>query len=227
MQFSTYLILLAALASMALAAPKADLETRGAKFNTYGDHTGSWSKYPDGSGTYVRSDDGYTYGLFGTRCWTDLFFVERRFEPQNWQRDDTSIDCATTENCQSAVVDSTERCTTWNVAAEVNIGIAMEFLSIGGGITTEFGGSKCVTAQSENRCQWNDQGCHSVWTSDIVLVSDGYVRRRCNRKNDSDYTAWSKDITIRTPEESTRIGCAAKCDDQSYPGPIPLPPTAK
>ncbi|KAI5799910.1 hypothetical protein EDC01DRAFT_648120 [Geopyxis carbonaria] len=213
-----------ALASLSLAAPSSMVK-RG-DFDKYGDYTGSTSSYADGQGTYVRSDDDHRYAS-GVHCWTDLFYVDRFFESQNWQRDDTSIDCATTENCQSAVVQSSERCATWNLSVEVSadFSIIKDILSVGGGITTEEGGSECVTASSENRCQWNDQMCHAIWTSDVVLVSRGYVRRRCDSK-DGDYTAWSKDTEVRTPQNNTRIGCAAKCDDQNYPGAIPLPPTA-
>jgi hypothetical protein len=88
----SYLLALAAAFSVALAAPIEDIpkrseselasrdenvhniESRGARFDTYGDWTGTWSSYTDGSGTYVRSDDDYRYGFAGTgtHCWTDL-----------------------------------------------------------------------------------------------------------------------------------------------------------
>lgn len=36
-----------------------------------GDYTGSTSSYPDGSGTYVDTEDEGTYAS-GVKCWTDI-----------------------------------------------------------------------------------------------------------------------------------------------------------
>ena len=50
---------------------------------TYGDHPGSISQYPDGSGIFVRLDDNFTFPN-GDRCWTDLYYVKSFAESTPW-----------------------------------------------------------------------------------------------------------------------------------------------
>lgn len=97
--------------------------------------------------------------------------------------------------------------------------------NLGGGFNFQASGEQqwCTAAMSQNTCTWNDKGCHALWTSDVVMVSKGYVRRRCSGNN-GDYTAWSHDYQISLPDSITRIGCAATCDATTYPGGVPLPP---
>ncbi|KAF8244536.1 hypothetical protein K440DRAFT_663447 [Wilcoxina mikolae CBS 423.85] len=242
----SYLLALAASLSVALAVPIEDIskrteaelasrdanaheiEARAAPFFDFGDWTGTLSSYTDGEGSYVRSGDDYHYGFAGTgvHCWTDLFYVKKYYEAESWVRDATSIDCATTQSCQSAKVKSNQRCASWSLGGEanINVDIIKDFLSVGGAFNGSGGQTTCTIATTSDSCTWADQKCHAVWTSDVVLVSQGYVRRRCSSKN-GDYTAWSKDVEFRTPEDQTRIGCAASCSDATYPGPLPLPPS--
>jgi len=50
------------------SARSAPVEKRGAT-DKFGDYSGSTSQYPDGSGTYLRTDDEHRYGG-GDKCWT-------------------------------------------------------------------------------------------------------------------------------------------------------------
>ena len=53
-----------------------ELLRRAGTTSYFGDYTGSTSSYPDGSGTYIRSEDVGTYAS-GIKCWTDLVSSKR------------------------------------------------------------------------------------------------------------------------------------------------------
>ncbi|KAI4188748.1 MAG: hypothetical protein L6R41_001938 [Letrouitia leprolyta] len=214
----------ALLISSALASPAKRLDARAGTTSTYGDYTGSTSSYADGSGTYVRTDDVGTYAS-GVKCWTDLFYVSSTYQAKAWVKNDDSIDCATTSLCVSGTISSTQHCTSWTLAGTVEskFDIIQDIWSVAGQFNPSGGASTCNTATSSNTCSWNDMKCHALWTSDVELVNKGYVRRRCHDKG-KDYTAWGKDWNVVSPEKTTRLGCAALCEDVSYPGPVPSAP---
>jgi hypothetical protein len=82
------------------------------------------------------------------------------------------------------------------------------------------GDSSCITVNTSFQCTWSDKQCHSLWTSDVSFVGQGYVARRC-RINGHDQFVCAKDYEFSSPTEITRLGCAALCSDDSYPGPVP------
>ncbi|KAL8715458.1 MAG: hypothetical protein Q9220_000792 [cf. Caloplaca sp. 1 TL-2023] len=209
------------------ASPFKQLDARAGTTSTYGDYTGSTSSYGDGSGTYVRTDDVGTYAS-GVKCWTDLFYVSSEYQAKSWVKNDDSIDCSTTSLCASGTISANQDCSSWNLAGtvETKFDIIKDIWSVTGQFNPGGGQSTCTTASSTNTCSWNDMKCHALWTSNVELVNKGYIRRRCHDKG-QDYTAWSKDWNVNSPEKTTRLGCAAMCTDTSYPGPVPAPPGAQ
>ncbi|KAI4116149.1 MAG: hypothetical protein LQ345_003378 [Seirophora villosa] len=225
MSYSTFLCAAAALIiSTVHASPTKQLDARAGTTKIYGDYTGSTSSYADGSGTYVRSDDVGTYAS-GVKCWTDLFYVSSSYEAKAWVKDDESIDCATTSVCASGQITAKQACSSWNLAGTVesNFDIIKDIWSVSASFNPGGGRSSCTTASSTNTCSWDDMKCHALWTSNVELINRGYIRRRCHDKGE-DYTAWSKDWNVNSPESTTRLGCGASCADTQYPGPVPSVP---
>ncbi|KAL8815937.1 MAG: hypothetical protein Q9223_004984 [Gallowayella weberi] len=222
MHYPTPLIWAAAITvSSTLASPVNQLDPRAGTTSRLGDYSGSTSSYGDGSGTYVRTDDVGTYAS-GMKCWTDLFYVSSSYEAKNWVKNDNSIDCNTTSLCASGTITAQQACSWWNLAGSVETewDIIKDIWSVTGSFNPGGGQSTCTTASSVNTCSWDDKKCHAVWTSNVELVNRGYIRRRCNDQG-RDYTAWSKDWNVNSPERTTRLGCGAMCADTVYPGPVP------
>ncbi|KAL8847542.1 MAG: hypothetical protein Q9221_007401 [Calogaya cf. arnoldii] len=213
--------------SLACGSPRKQLDARAGTTRKLGDYTGSTSSYADGLGTYIRSEDVGTYAS-GVKCWTDLFYVSSGFQAKDWVKNENSIDCAETSFCASGTITGTQSCSWWNLAGtmESQWDIIKDIWSVTGSFNPGGGQSVCETAQSTNTCNWNDMKCHALWTSNVELVNKGYIRRRCHDKGE-DYTAWSKDWNVNSPEKTTRLGCGAMCTDTQYPGPVPAPPGAK
>ncbi|KAI1869239.1 uncharacterized protein JN550_005869 [Neoarthrinium moseri] len=203
------------------------LVKRWANWDKFGEFSGWSQKFQDGQGTYVESGDEARYGFLGTgeHCWTDLFWVKHRIDAANWQRDESSVDCGKTSNCFIQNVKSGERCTSWDLHGSISGGfgtdIMAKFLGYTGEIGFEAGGGAetCLTSESQVGCNWDDKLCHTAWRSDLTLVHEGYIRRRCDKGGD--HTVWMHDYEARAPIKETRVGCAALCTDMSYPDPVP------
>ncbi|KAH6873654.1 hypothetical protein B0T10DRAFT_499733 [Thelonectria olida] len=209
------------------------LEERGAT-DTWGDHTGFTSQHSDGEGNYIETDDVHYYAS-GVKCWTDVFSVNNEIDVEDWVRQAPEADCTSTSVCISPQLGTTQKCDTssfTNVPA-FNAGATAKFAApfvgeveaaVGGGYQAWIanGQSTCTTVDVTFQCQWNDGQCHSLWLSDVVVKYNGYIRRRCNfNDGKGDQTVWSWDTSVTTPTNLTRLGCAATCDMQSYPSPVP------
>ncbi|KAF6222549.1 hypothetical protein HO173_013358 [Letharia columbiana] len=224
------------LARLALAYPSAEgssdsnlLFKRAGTTAQLGDYTGSTSSYPDGSGTYVDSKDQGTYAS-GVKCWTDIFYVTNEYQAQAWTpMKENTIDCALTSTCASSSQDAVQNCGSWSITwgNEIEVDIIEKIgLELQENIDNTWLKSKCVTATVLNTCTWDDKLCHALWTSSVVQVFDGYIRRRCSGgrsgiTSQPDYTAWSKDYSWTQPSPQTRLGCGALCDETTYPEPVP------
>lgn len=156
------------------------------------------------------------------------FYVSSSYEAKAWVKDDESIDCATTSVCASGQITAKQACSSWNLAGtvETKFDIIKDIWSVSGSFNPGGGRSSCTTASSTNTCSWDDMKCHALWTSNVELINRGYIRRRCHDKGE-DYTAWSKDWNVNSPESTTRLGCGASCTDTQYPGPVPSVPGAQ
>ncbi|KAL8995632.1 MAG: hypothetical protein Q9169_004675 [Polycauliona sp. 2 TL-2023] len=240
MHSSPFICAAAILFSPAFGSPVNQLDARAGTTGTYGDYSGSTSSYSDGSGTHVSTDDVGTYAS-GVKCWTDLhllhskanptphqFYVSSSYEAKEWRATSDTVDCALTSFCASGTITGTQKCTSWTLGASIEgkWDVIKKVLDVTGTLNGAGGRFECETAQSTTTCNWDDMKCHALWTSDVELVNKGYVRRRCHDKG-QDYTAWSKDWNINSPEKKTRLGCGALCSDTQYPGPVPLPPGAQ
>lgn len=191
------------------------------KRDTYGEYTGQWSSYPDGSGTYVRTDDVHKYGFLGTgdKCWTDLFYVSSEDKTTDWKKE-TSLNCGSTTECVLGLDHGIDTCTAWSISvtAGAEADILKGILSVSGSVTTENSGSQCVSVTTSATCTWQDTACHSIWTSQIVKVNHGYIRRRCDfHDGKGDRTVWSKDLDITEQAHGLNLGCNADCSATSYP----------
>jgi hypothetical protein len=197
-----------------------DLIVRGAT-DTYGDYTGSNSSYPDGSGTYLRSDDTHTYAS-GDKCWTDFFHISQSYKDTDWKRKAT-VDCSTSTGsmCNSGLDDGVQTCTEWSIAvsAGASWSILKDVVSVEGSVTYTHGQSSCETVTTKSTCQWSDGQCHSIWYSQKIKVSHGYIRRRCDlHDGKGDRTVWSKDWDLDQKADELSLGCKADCKATSYPG---------
>ncbi|KAL1594382.1 hypothetical protein SLS60_010142 [Paraconiothyrium brasiliense] len=188
--------------------------------DTYGDYTGQWSSYPDGSGSYVRTDDVHKYGgPSGDKCWTDLWYVSSSYKETDWKREG-SIDCGTTSECEAGVDQGVETCNEWSISIEVGaeVSILKDIFSISSSITNTYGESKCESVTTKSTCKWQDNACHAIWSSQTVKVDHGYIRRRCDfHDGKGDQTVWSKDWDISEKADELHLGCKADCSAGSYP----------
>ncbi|PVI00923.1 hypothetical protein DM02DRAFT_614071 [Periconia macrospinosa] len=185
----------------------------------FGDFTGQKSSHPDGSGTYVKSADVFHYGkwqMYGDKCWTDLFYVSAEQKETGWEPD-SSLNCATTSECQLGVDHGVQTCTESSVtfSAGVSADILKGFLGVSAGVETTNTNSKCIDVSTNVLCTWNDNECHKLFISKTVKVNHGYIRRRCN-KGHGDETVWSKDVDITEPATALHLGCNAFCNATSY-----------
>ncbi|RDL33077.1 uncharacterized protein BP5553_08516 [Venustampulla echinocandica] len=224
----TYLSLLAMAAAipalLAFPTESNPLEVREDPTPTLGDYTGQKSQYEDGSGTYVRSDDSYTYRPSGDYCWTDTFFVTKEDVAQAWTKADTEVDCATTQSCSTSSINSTNACITWTFDNHLDVSMTWikDVLSVGYSVGFSYSDQRCYSSTSSNTCTWDDKACHATWTSNVNYKVSGYIRRRCNYVTGAkEQTIWSHDYTTIVPALKTRLGCGASCSDTSYPAEIP------
>ncbi|PVH95314.1 hypothetical protein DM02DRAFT_617970 [Periconia macrospinosa] len=215
------IVVITALLSSVTALPSLEIvEKRGAT-DTYGDYTGQWSTYKDGEGKYVRSDDVHRYAS-GDKCWTDLFYVSSEVKQTDWEKK-TTIDCASTSECETGLNDGVQSCNEWSIAISVGaeVGIIKDILSVSTEITTTYGESTCEMMGTTATCKWDDKKCHSVWASQEVTVNKGYIRRRCNFLNDreGDKTVWSKNWEVQmkaSNSDAIHLGCGASCSATKY-----------
>jgi hypothetical protein len=163
--------------------------------------------YTDGQGTYVTSDSVHHYAS-GTKCWTDYFVVHHGIIYDDWKQASDKIYCTGTSLCTLNQMSGVQTCETWSVGVEggVEAGIFNFGVSLGYDL------QKCHVAQDIKACNWNDGGCHVVWTRQQLLAQEGYARRRCD-DGSGDYTAWLQDFKYTAPTEHADYGCGSKCSD--------------
>ncbi|ORY11486.1 hypothetical protein BCR34DRAFT_601273 [Clohesyomyces aquaticus] len=186
--------------------------------DVYGDYSGQWSSYTDGSGTYVNTKDVHRYAS-GDKCWTDLWYVSSSYKDTDWARQG-SIDCGTTSECEMGIDKGIETCNEWSIAIEagVEFNILKDVLSVSGSVTTTYGESRCESVTTKSTCKWDDKSCHAIWSSQKVKVNHGYIRRRCDfHDGKGDQTVWSKDWDVQEKAAELHLGCKAACADGSYP----------
>jgi hypothetical protein len=163
--------------------------------------------YTDGQGTYVTSDSVHHYAS-GTKCWTDYYVVNHGIIYDDWKQASDKIYCTGTSLCTLNQMSGVQTCETWSVGVEggVEAGIFNFGVSLGYDL------QKCHVAQDIKACNWNDGGCHVVWTRQQLLAQEGYARRRCD-DGSGDYTAWLQDFKYTAPTEHADYGCGSKCSD--------------
>jgi len=197
-------------------SPQALVE-RGAT-DTFGDYTGQWTQYEDGSGTYLRTEDEHRYAS-GVKCWTDFFYISSYFKNTDWKRGG-SIDCGNSQTCDLGIDQGVQTCNSWSIAvsAGAEFTLIKDVFSVSSSVTYTHGEQKCETVSTKSTCRWDDQGCHAIWSSQKVRVSQGYIRRRCDEQTgEENKTVWSKDWDLEDKAEELGLGCKASCADDSYP----------
>ena len=154
---------------------------------------------------------------------------------ENWVRQSPEADCTSTATCTSPQLGTVQKCTAHAMTHVPNFNAAFiaKFVApfvgevnaqVGAGYTmwSQTTHQTCTTMDVTFQCTWDDQKCHSVWLSDVVVRYNGYIRRRCNYgRGGGDETVWSMDTSLTTPTNITRLGCAATCDMDTYPSPEP------
>jgi hypothetical protein len=187
---------------------------------TYGNHEGSVSHYPDGTGKFVRTDDKYDWPN-GYSCWTDLYYVES-VQNDTWYGSKGEIDCGNkTASCELGINNGVQTCNKWSlgVLASAEVGITKDFFKISGSVTVTDEWSKCEDLTTLHKCVWTDKQCHAIWYGMSGRIDYGYIRRRCNFQGGETATVWSQDWDITEKGEDLKIGCDASCDAQTYPNP--------
>lgn len=153
-------------------------------------------------------------------------YVKSTFAPGDWTHAG-DIDCGSTQTCASGNQAAKQQCTSWSIAVGFKEEVGVELAGTKLGFTMEetvtYENQKCTTATSTNTCTWNDQKCHSTWSSTVQQIDHGYIRRQCNFPGQpKNVTQWSKDLDQTKATDRTEWGCAASCQDSKYP--IPPPP---
>jgi hypothetical protein len=187
---------------------------------TYGNHEGSVSHYPDGTGKFVRTDDNYDWPN-GYKCWTDLYYVES-VQNDTWYERQGKIDCGSkSASCELGISNAVQTCNKWSlsVLAGAEVGIIADVFKISGSVTVTDEWSKCEQITTDHKCTWDDKQCHAIWYGMSGKIDYGYIRRRCNFQGGETATVWSQDWDITEKGEDFKIGCDASCDAQTYPNP--------
>ncbi|KAF2740579.1 hypothetical protein EJ04DRAFT_481706 [Polyplosphaeria fusca] len=204
------------------------------------------SAYTDGDGTLVQSGlcDNKKY-TGGWHCWTDMFYTDVQIEYDDWTNTGGVIDCKTTSQCSLQGISLNQSCTantgSWDNAIQVGAEGKLDEIKqtkwgIGGSFsyTHNFGGSQtfltCNSVADQGSCQWSDQGCHAIWKGKRNRRVFGYLRRSCDtgregtnmsqQRADGYFTIGMLDFDIVLPDNQA-IGCAAMCNDVSYPDGTP------
>ncbi|KAH6962758.1 hypothetical protein DER45DRAFT_551820 [Fusarium avenaceum] len=170
--------------------------------------------YKDDSGTYVTSDQvshPYRFPLV-RKCWWDYYVVETSVEPTPWKKSSGNVYCTGTERCVATKLTGAQVCKTKSESLSVNVGFEIEKFKLGAEISLTQSESRCVTADDSTACQWNDQGCHTVWTQQQILRQKGYRRKRCDWGK-GDETQCMGNWEQTTPSDNISYGCGSKCTD--------------
>lgn len=88
-------------------------------FVTLGYYPGQTSQF-EGQGTYLQQGDNTNWGN-GLKCWTDIYYMDADYEPVNWERTDTTVDCATTSSCQINKAESSQHCKTTANGGDIGV----------------------------------------------------------------------------------------------------------
>jgi hypothetical protein len=174
---------------------------------------------------------------------TDYYIVGTTAAYQPWSRLTGDINCTDTSTCSKALADAAMKCTTftWSVTETVSAKFEFELkaftLGLGAEISSTQGQSKqtCNTHTTTDTCSWDDDGCHSVWGSQLVTYVHGYKRRTCRspagagvnmpdqpaRDGGDFYTRGMMDFQIPIGGQTT-VQCDGECRSD-YMGPQDLP----
>lgn len=194
------------------------IQKRGYKNKVYGDHEGSVSSYPDGSGKFIRSDDIHTYAS-RDKCWTELWYVDQEDRNTEWVHQG-NVECGTTSACDWGLEKGQETCIESSITIEAGLELTIleDILSASAGFSSTESTSRCDLVTTATHCTWDDKKCHAAWTSQTVKVNKGYIRRRCNYFGDDkgDTTRWSMDWEVQEKATGLSLGCNAECGAQSY-----------
>jgi len=226
---TTKFVLAAAIfANCVTAAPAYSvLDARKEDNPTYGDHTGSKSQYPDGSGKYIKSDDDHRYAS-GHKCWTDYFAITEKThnrKDDKWEKVGNEIHCGNESTCSMNLSKGSNKCSSSSltITAQAGFSILKGLFDAGITVTQEYTKSQCEAVSFTNTCSWERVGstkCRQVWGRTNYEVVPGYIRRRCDFKNGKgDQTVWSKDLDMVVPKNQS-LDCDLECsDDANNPKP--------
>ena len=163
--------------------------------------------YTDGQGTYVTSNSVHHYAS-GTKCWTDYFVVKHGIIYDDWKQASDKIYCTGTSLFTLNQMSGVQTFETLSFGVEG--GVAQVIFNFG--VSLWFDLQNCHVAHDVKSCNWNDGGCHVIWTRQQLLAQEGYARRRCD-DGKGDYTAWLQDFKYTAPTEHADYGCGSKCSD--------------
>ncbi|KAM0351798.1 hypothetical protein ACHAPU_002310 [Fusarium lateritium] len=196
------------------------------------------------------NDDACTRGTGADHCWTEYYFVESAVEYSSWQNSGAAIDCRTTSSCNSDSTIATQSCTAhtkswsngmdWQIVEgklEMAIPDTNAKVSIGSNIKYQHSDAQsdtttiCTTDSTNNRCTWDDQGCHQVWYADRTKRIWGHMSRVCvgqtsvevqqqTLNKNGRYVRGMAEFSIALPVNRI-VGCNAKCEDLAYNEPLP------
>ncbi|KAB8300222.1 hypothetical protein EYC80_000439 [Monilinia laxa] len=210
------------------------------------------SAYQDGEGVFSGSGmcDNKKY-IGGWHCWTDMYYVMVQIEYSDWTNTGGVIDCKSTSQCALQGISLNQSCTSNTASYDNAVQFSLETKldeikqtkwGVGGGFswTHNIGNSQttltCNSVADQGSCQWGDQGCHAVWKGKRNKRVFGYMRRSCDKgregtnmnqqRADGYWTVGMLDFDYLLPDNQV-IGCAALCNDVSYPEAKPGGPWEK
>jgi hypothetical protein len=205
------------------------------------DHDPTWTKgksmYEDDTGVFIGKDCAHKGDK--NDCWTDYMIVGSKFAYAPWTQAMGNINCPDNGTCSQAVGKWGQSCKSfeWSVTETIGLEFDLEIFKAKTEISSMQGQTRtnCNTDTTTSTCTWNNEGCHSIWKSDMTQTVFGYMRRSCTKPSHSDkanmkdsavrkdgcYTRGMTDFQFDLPGV-TAIDCDGTCD-AGYAGPAGLP----
>ncbi|KAF2999477.1 hypothetical protein E8E13_008469 [Curvularia kusanoi] len=91
----------------------------------YGNHEGSKSRYEDGIGTLVSTDDRFQFEN-KDECWTDLYWVEEVKNTTDWKLE-AKNDCGgNSSECFAGIDNGVETCNEWSLGVETGAELGLK-----------------------------------------------------------------------------------------------------
>jgi hypothetical protein len=195
------------------------------------------SMYADGAGVFITKDCAKKGK--DNNCWTDYMIVGSKFHYTPWMQAMGNINCPDNGTCAQAVGKWGQSCTSSQWSITGSAGVEFDLIAIKGKVEVSgtYGQTKqtCSTDTTQSTCTWNNEGCHSIWKSDMVQTVYGYMRRSCTKPShnklanmmdspqrpDGFYTRGMTDFQFDLPGV-TAVDCLGTCDP-GYKGPTNLP----